>query len=173
MTAQIVQVGHRDRRQPLVLRLTVLLVFALQDAPRGRSAERVVGLVDGGQQFDIGPGVALRKTVSPISYGLHRALGLIAGNQARHLRPAEPRHLLQVAPQQTPRLAALLHVLLLAQDLLDPGIDLLAVFAEEVDLFAGPKKGRDPSQTQLLCFVHADHPSSACLPSPGSSCVRN
>src|SRR5208337_4646980 len=77
-------------------RLAVLLVFALQNAPCGRSAERVVGLVAGGQQFDGGPRVALRKAVPPIAHRFHRALGLIAGNQARHLRPAAPGHLLQV-----------------------------------------------------------------------------
>src|SRR5208337_845778 len=173
LAAQIVQVGHRDARQPLILRLAVLLVFALQNAPCGRSAERVVGLVDGGQQFDVGPRVALRKAVPPIAHRFHRALGLIAGNQARHLRPAAPGHLLQVTAQQTARPAALLHVLLLAQHRLHPGIDLLPVFAKKVDFFAGVEKRRDPFQTQLLCFVHADHPSSACLHSSGSSCVRN
>src|SRR5271157_5356118 len=171
LAAQIVQVGHRDARQPLILRLAVLLVFALQNAPCGRSAERVVGLVDGGQQFDVGPRVALRKAVPPIAHRFHRALGLIAGNQARHLRPAAPGHLLQVTPQQTARPAALLHVLLLAQHRLHPGIDLRPVFAKKVDFFAGVEKRRDPFQTQLLCFVHADHPSSACLHSSGSSCI--
>ena len=48
--------------------------------------------------------------------------------------------------------------------LLDPGIDLLPVFAEEVDFFAGLEKGRDPLQTQVLCFVHAGCQSSACHP---------
>jgi hypothetical protein len=54
LVAQIVQVGHRDCCQPLVFRLAVLRVFALENAPRRGSAESLVQLIDGGQQLDIG-----------------------------------------------------------------------------------------------------------------------
>ena len=94
-------------------------------------------LVDGGQQLDVGSGVALRKAVPPIAHRLHGAAGLIAGNQPRHLRPAQPGHLLQVAAQQAPRLAALFGILLLAQNLLHPAVNLLAIFAFEPDRLAG------------------------------------
>src|ERR1035438_8349453 len=43
----------------------------------------------------------------------------------------------QVAPQQAARLAALFLVLLLAQNLLHPAVNLLAIFAFEPDAFAG------------------------------------
>lgn len=38
LLVQVVQVRHRDRGQPFVLRLAVLPILALQNAPRGRSA---------------------------------------------------------------------------------------------------------------------------------------
>ncbi len=94
-------------------------------------------LIDGGQQFDVRPRIALRKAVPPVAGRLHHAAGLIAGNQPRHLRPAQAGHLLHVTPQQPARLAALLYVLLLAQHALDPGINLLSGFPFEPDLLAG------------------------------------
>ena len=80
---------------------------------------------------------ALREAVPPIADGPDLSAGPIAGDQPRHLGPAQAGHLLQVAPQQAARLAALRGVLLLAQNLLDPVINLLAVFAFEPDPFAG------------------------------------
>jgi hypothetical protein len=47
--AQTVEVRHRNRRQPLIDSLLVLAEFALQDAPRRRSAQVPVGFVDVGQ----------------------------------------------------------------------------------------------------------------------------
>ena len=66
VAAQIVQVGDRDRRQALVLGLAVVLVLALENASRGRSAEGLMGLVHGSQQLDVGPRVTLPKAVPPV-----------------------------------------------------------------------------------------------------------
>ena len=93
--------------------------------------------IDGGQQLHVGAGIALRKAMASITDGLELSVGPIAGDQPRHLGPAQAGHLPQVAPQQAARLAALFLVLLLAQNLLDPVINLLAIFAFEPDLFAG------------------------------------
>jgi len=134
---QVVQVGHRDRGQPLVFRLAVLLIRALQNVPRGRSAQAFMRLIDGGQQLHVGAGIALRKAMPPVRDGLDLSVGPIAGDQPRHLGPAPAGHLPQVAPQQTARLAALFLVLLLAQNLLHPAVNLLAIFAFEPDAFAG------------------------------------
>ena len=134
---QVVQVGHRDRGQPLVFRLAVLLIRALQNAPRGRSAQAFMRRIDDGQQLHVGAGVALRKAVPPVRDGLDFSVGPVAGDQARYLRPAQTGHLPQVAPQQTPRRAALFLVLLLAQNLLHPAVNLLTIFAFEPDCFAG------------------------------------
>src|SRR5208337_2176723 len=126
-----------DRGQPLVLRLAVVLVLALQNAPRGRSAQALMRLIDGGQQLDVGPRVALRKAVPPIADGLDLSVDAKAGDQPRHLGPAPAGHLLQVAPQQAARFAPLFLILLLAQKSLHPAVNLLAMFAFEPDRFAG------------------------------------
>jgi hypothetical protein len=96
-----------------------------------------VGLIDGGQQFDIGAGIALREAVPPIRPGLHLSVGPIARDQPRHLGPAQAGHLLQVAPQQAAGFASLLRIMLLPQNLLHPAVNLLAIFAFEADRFAG------------------------------------
>jgi hypothetical protein len=49
-----------------------------------------MGLVDRGQQFDIGPSVARRETVPAILRDPHLAAGRAAMNQTRNLCPAEP-----------------------------------------------------------------------------------
>src|SRR5664280_1505852 len=134
---QVVQVGHRDRGQPLVFALAVLLIRALQNAPRGRSAQGLVRLIDDGQQLHVGAGIALRKAMPWVRDGLDFSVVPRAGDQPRHLGPAPAGHLPQVAPQQTARRAALFLVLLLAQNLLHPAVNLLTIFAFEPDCFAG------------------------------------
>src|SRR5271167_4612515 len=120
-----------------VLRLAVVLVGALQNAPGGRSAQGFVRLIDGGQQFDIGMGIALWEAVPSIGSGWELSAGPIASDQPRHLGPAQAGHLLQVAPHQATGFAALFGILLLAQNLLHPAVSLLAIFSFEPDLFAG------------------------------------
>ena len=39
-----------------------MTAFPLENMARGGTAEVLVGLIDGGQQFDVGAGIALRKT---------------------------------------------------------------------------------------------------------------
>ena len=129
--------SHRDAGQPLVFRLAILAILALQNVPRGRSAEGVVGLIHGGQQFDIHPRVALRKAMAAIDDRPELALLAIALDQPRHLRAAQASHAGDVAAQQPTPLAALLLVLLLLEQLLDPVIDLLPALGFEPDLLAG------------------------------------
>src|SRR4029077_13905004 len=119
-------------------------------------------LIDRGQQLQVGPGIALRKAVTPVSSRLHLAAGSIASDQPRHLSPAQPRHFPEIPPQQTPRRTALLVVLLLAEHLLDPVVNLPLCFAFEPDRLASVEKRLDLIQTQFLCFVHAGCQSSAC-----------
>jgi len=94
-------------------------------------------LIDDGQQFHIGAGVALRKTMPPVDLGLHRAARPIARDQARHLRPAPAGHLGQIEPDQSPRPTTLLVILLEAQQLFHPVINLRSAFALESDGLAG------------------------------------
>src|SRR5664280_2476514 len=98
---------------------------------------RHMRLIDGGQQLHVGAGIALRKAMPSVRDGLELSAGPVAGDQPRHLGPTQAGHLPQVAPQQTPRRAALFLVLLLAQQLLHPAVNLLTIFAFEPDAFAG------------------------------------
>ena len=71
--AQVVQMSHRDPRQTRILLLAVELNLAFQDAPRRRPAQGLVRLIDRGQQLDVGPRVALRKTAPPVNRRLDTA----------------------------------------------------------------------------------------------------
>src|SRR3981081_3015477 len=93
----------------------------------------------------------------------HLPRGHVAAHQARKLRPTQARHLADVAPQQTPRPPPLPHVLLLAQQPLDPTVDFFPLTGLESYFLRGQKKLLNLLQAKLFCFVHADHRSSACL----------
>src|SRR6266576_1409101 len=121
-----------------------------------------MSLIDASQQFDIGASVALRKTMTAVDENLDLAAPPVTRDQTRHLRPAAARHLLQVTAHQSPLPTAELMVVLLAEHLLDPAIDLGLGLAFEPDGLAGVEKRRDLLQVELLCFVHAGRQSSAC-----------
>jgi len=156
VVAQVIQVSDRDGSQARVLRSLVEQVFALQDAPRRRPAQRFVRLVNRSQQLNVGPCVELGETPPPIDRHLDPSAGHVQSDQPRHLRPAQPRHLLDIAPQQAPSRLALLSVLLADQHPLHPAIELTAVRGLEPDFLAGQDKPANRLQTQLLCVVHAD-----------------
>ena len=158
---QVVEMAVGNLRQTLELALAVDLELALQNGPRGRPGERLMGLIDGGQQFDVGPRVALRETPPPILHHPHPTGGRIAVNQPRDLRPTQPGHLLKIASQQPPRHLALPQVLMLDEQALHPAIHLLAMLTLKADPFAGRYQQTNLLQTQLLRFVHADLQSSA------------
>src|SRR5450759_2925778 len=96
----------------------------------------------GCSQISIRPGAPinrceLREGYAEVDPGLHRAVPPIARDQPRHLRPAPARHLGQIEPDQSSRPTALLVVLLEAQHLFDPVINLRSAFALESDGLAG------------------------------------
>src|SRR5438874_355276 len=171
--AQIVQMRYRDRGQPLVLWLPVLVIFAFQNAFRGRAAQRLVRFIDRRQPLDIGPPIALRKAVPPVAPLFDFAAPQVTADQPRHLRAAQSRQLLHVTPQQPAIAAALLPIAVNLQSAADPPVDLLSFLALKMDLFTGFQKRPDLLQAQSLCLPHPDLQSSACPPSSGSSCVRN
>src|SRR5271156_5072854 len=98
------------------------------------------------------------------SYLRIRVLSYITANQPRHLRTAQPGTLLHVTPQKTPRNLPLPGILLLNKHPLYPAVDLPPIMALKPDSRAGPDEPANLLQTQLLCFVHADVQSPACLP---------
>jgi hypothetical protein len=130
--------------------------LAVEDAPRRRSGEGLVSLVDGGQQLDVGHGVALREPVPAIGRHPHFAGGHVACDQPRHLRAAQSGDLLDMTPQQSAHGLAMPQGLLLAQHQLDPAVNLLTTLALKTKTLAGFDKPANRLQTQLLRFVHAD-----------------
>ncbi len=90
----------------------------------------------------------------------HPARSRVAANQPRHLRPAQPGHLLQGAMQQPARRLALPGILPRDQHPLHPVVLLDAFATCKPEFFAGPDNRRICSK-QLLGFVHADLQSSA------------
>jgi len=159
--AQVVEMAVGDVGQPLELSLAVDLKLALENRPRRWPGERLVGLVDLGQQLDIGLRVTQREAMPAAGGHPHLAAGLVASNQPRNLRPAQPRHLLKVAPQQTASRLALPGIAVLDQHRLHPAVHLFTVFALKAQTVAGQYQQTNLLQTQLLGFVHADLQSSA------------
>src|SRR5205807_207712 len=94
---QVVQMSHRDRRQPLEFKLAILLILALQDVPCGRAAQVFMRLIHTRQQLDIGTRIALGKTVSLVIEANDLSPVQVASDQSRHLRSASPRHLGDIA----------------------------------------------------------------------------
>ena len=156
MLAQAVKMRDGNAGQPRVLGSLVEQVFAFQDAPRRRTAQRLVSLIDRGKQLDVGPCVATRETPPPIDRHLHPPAGRVASDQPRNLRPAQPGHLLDLAQYQAPRRLAQLRVLLPDQNPFYSAINLLPVLALKPDLLAAGHEPANRFQTQLLCIVHAD-----------------
>ena len=101
--AQVIQMGHGNRRQTFVVALAVDLVFPFQNVPCRRPAEGFMRLVDSGQQFHVPRGITLGKAMSLVYRRLDPAGFAKAGDQPGYLGPAQPRHLLHVLPQQAPR----------------------------------------------------------------------
>jgi hypothetical protein len=155
--------SHRDRSQPRILLLAVELNLTFENASRRRTAQGLVRLIDRGQKLDVGPRVALGETAPPIHGWLHAAGCCVAADQPRNLRPAQPGHLRHVAAQQASHRLALSGVLLRDHHSLHPAVDLLTIFALKPDFLACLNESPNPFQTQLLCFVHADVQSPACL----------
>ena len=89
--AQVVEVAVGKLRQPLELGLAVDLELALENMPRGRAAQALVRLINGGQQFDVCRGVMALEAGPPEGLAAIRPSLEIAANQPRGLRPAEAR----------------------------------------------------------------------------------
>ncbi len=119
---QPVELRHRQPCQAFILRVVKLIPGPLQNLLRGRTAESFVGLIHDRQQFDIGTRVAIRKSMPPISSRLHFAALLVAPNQSRHLRAAQPGHLGQITPHQSFALALEAAVIVLHQGPVDPPV---------------------------------------------------
>src|SRR5271157_6036523 len=147
VTTQVVQVPVGNQRQPPKLGLAVVAKLALENAPRGGATQGFVGFIDLCQQLDVGSGIAGGKAMATASLDPHLARGHVAAYQSRELRPAQPRHLSDVAAQKTSGRPSLPRVLLLAQQSLDPAVDLRPCAGLESYCLRGQKELLDLFQT--------------------------
>ena len=122
--AQVVEVAVGNRRQAGKLRLTIDRELALENVPRGRTAEPLVGLVDRGQKRNVGLRVAAGKTGPLGRLGLDPPGSHVTANQPRGLGPAQTRHPRDVSPQQPLGAACLQSILMPAEQSLYPAINL-------------------------------------------------
>ena len=175
---QVVDVGGRDRRQPLILLVAVDAVLALEDMAQRRPRQPLVGGIGCRQQGDILGRVAPRKAMPTELRRLHHPLLSVAADQPRDLRPAAPADLGQIAPHDPLVFLRQLLVVPRPQGALDEAIDLLAVGAGEAEAAAGGHKLLHLLQCETLSMLHRDSHSPAVCPVPtasfsGSSCVGN
>ena len=137
------------------------MVFALQNLLGRRTAQGPVGFIDGGQQFDIGPGIAVG------SGAVDRKLASVrrwqkTGDQPCQLGPAQAGHLRQVAPHQPTGFAPCFGYCSWRRPA-PPS----RKSARDFRLRTGSlrwrleKPGSDPGS--FLCFVHADYQSQHAM----------
>ena len=183
--AEPVELRHRDPRQPLVGRLAIFAVLALQNPLGRRPAQVPVRLVHIGQQVHIGGRVARGELGALIRHRLHPArladTPRSAASPAPGLVPSSARH--TAAPVPCPagpgwRTGA-------APASAPPSRTLPRAAARQTAPVAARQKRPDLLQARGFRIVHADDQSPASRSSPfrlilyenpmpvsGSSCMR-
>jgi len=183
--AEPVNLRHRDLRQALEGRLTIVVILALQNPLRRRTAQIAVALVHIGEQFHIRPGVAGGEFPPLIRSRLYLSAGGIACDQPRHLRPAQSRHAGDIPPHQSLFHSAEACVLETNQRPFRPAVYPGPTLPGESYPSGALQKRPNLLQTARLRIVHADNqfpasrfPSFMLIlcenptPASGSSCVR-
>ena len=172
--SESVDLSHRDPRQALVDRPSIVGVLSLQDPLGRRAAEIPVRFVHVGQQSYIGRRVTRRELGALILGRLHSTRFAMDRDQPRHLRPAQSRHPPDVLPHHALLGTAQACVLVPHQRPFHPVVDLGPLQTRKPNL-ATPRQER-PDLLQAHCFriVHADDqsPASRSRPPSGSSCMR-
>jgi len=137
-------------RQPLEAPVAEQLPLAAQHRPRGRSGHLAQGRVHCRRKTHVGPRVAARERLRrrPAAAILDPARGPVLRDQARQLRPRQPRHLAQAALHQA--LARLAQTVILQphqraphqavdpRPVRDGKIHRLAAFHKSPNLFQAP-----------------------------------
>ena len=140
-----------------------------------------MGLVDAGQQHDVGGRVAGGKAPPAVGRRAHRALAPELADQARRLGPAQAAELLQETPHQALLGAAQLGVVVPAQHGLEQRVLRSPAGSCELDILTALQKRPDLLQAQRFGLLHDDShrpqlaPSEARLPAQPtplcSSCI--
>ena len=166
---------NRNRGQPPVPLIAVLVELTVYNLLRRRPAQRLMRFVHRRQLFDVRWRVSAGEPVPAIAALLHHPALLIPPDQPRHLCPAQTRHLADVLPQHSLGFARLTVVFVLHQRPRHPVVNLLPFACFKSEFLASFQKRPDLLQAQPFSVLHADDQSPACgLPSPsGSFCVRN
>jgi hypothetical protein len=170
---QPIQLRYRQPGQTLEARIAKVVVLPIQNPLRGRPTERFMRFVHFGQQGDVGIGITAGELMAPVNPSLHYAAFPVLRNQARHLRPAQSRHLRHIAPDHAFTHPAQASILLLDQRPPHPCVHPAPVRRLKMQLVARLEKRPNLLQTQPLAIHHADVQYPACANPSGSSCVRN
>ncbi len=160
--AEVVDVRRRYGAQYGVLPAPEMLELSFQDALGCRPAQGVVRSIHYPKKLDILPRKSRRKSMPPVNHSFHLPTFHKLRHQARHLRPAQPRHLTQISPQQTLHFPSLPGVSVLSQDSRHPAVNLLPLFAFETNLTNALHERPDLLQAELLSIFHVDDQCPAC-----------
>jgi hypothetical protein len=102
-----------------------------------------------------------------------RFAGLVLADEPGELRPAQPGHLRDLAPQDSLHRTALSQVFLSAQKPRDPLVHFRPARRHELNLSTAFQKRPDLLQAQLRAISHADFQYPACgPPCPSGSILR-
>jgi hypothetical protein len=133
---QIVQMRHRDSRQPRILGFAELFLLPFQNVHRRRPAQPMVRPIQFRQQRDVLAAVLARKPPPPVRRRDHHSPGPVLPDQPRHLRQAQSGYLAQVGSHHSPPFFVLHGVLLSHQHALHPSVPLLPLLPLEGDPLA-------------------------------------
>jgi hypothetical protein len=160
--AQVVQVPHRNRCQPLVTDIAEHFQRSRHEVPGGRPGQGAVQSVRLGQHNEVGIGEFARQTVPRRAIGLDEFL-------ARSPAFDDPRELLARVARRPPQVAQDQSLVWFVQAFVTEPIEhfsdvcvSVAVLAarRELDRFRSHKKRPDLLQRRELRFVHVDHHAS-------------
>ncbi len=164
--------GNGQARQAAELGASVELELTPQDGAGRRPGELPVGLVDAGQQHNVGGCVAGREAPPAVGCRAHRALAQELPDQARRLGPAQAAELLQKAPHQAVLGTAQFGIVVPAQHGLEQRVLRGPAGRFKLDILTALQERPDLLQAQGFGLLHDDShrpqlelgPSEASLP---------
>src|ERR1019366_404829 len=156
---QIVKMRRRNLRQVGILALAEDLPLPFYDSAGRRPTELLVSPIHFDQQLQILTRVFDRKSLPWTAPHGEFASGVVAPDQARNLRHAQPAQLAEQGSHPTALLLAQSEVLLLHQRGHDPLVNSAPALAGKIDLRTGLKEIINPIQRQRFRILHQNlHP---------------
>ncbi len=169
---QVVEMRHRQRRQPCVARIAMDLVLAAQHAGSGWPGEGVHGPVDLGEQGDVGGRVLAREGVRrcPVAFTQRRS-GAPALHQPRDLGAAVAAQVLQVGKHRAPIRALELAISQALEHRCEPFVTPgIVVGAAKLQRHRARKHFAHLDQRANLRLVHVNHHGCDDRPGPPIDC---